>query len=330
MSTQHVPELGEHQVATGRATGKVILLGEHAAVYGAPALALPVPALRCQATVSRTDRHGQAPLRLRRFSPYGPEPAENPPGGLPPLVDAFTRRAGLAQLSCLEVVLDSGIPPARGLGSSAADARAVIHALDALFGTGLSDREVFELIQVSEHSAHGRASGIDALATGGTGPVLLADGRSSAPAVGAACHVVVADGGSGAGTKKAVAMVRDAFTQTPGRRARFLDRSTALTRAALGELANGQLPALGRRLTDCHELLADLGLTTDRTEALRQAALDAGALGAKMSGGGLGGCVIALTGTARQADAVAGVLSGEHGARTWTVPVAKGGGRDGF
>lgn len=334
MSTHHVPEADKRHIATGRAHGKIIMLGEHAAVYGAPALALPVPALGCQATVSHLDRPGRGPLRLCRAVSVADGPAEkteeSAPEGLRLLVDAFARRAGLAEPPGLEVLVESGVPPARGLGSSAATARALVHALDRLFEAGLSSREVFELVQVSERSAHGRASGIDALAVGGTGPVLLADGRGSTPPVGSECHVVVADSGSGCGTREAVAMLGAAFAQAPGRRADFLDRSTELTRAALGDLENGRLPGLGRRLTDGHEMLAGLGLTTNRTDALVQAALAAGALGAKMTGGGLGGCVIALTATPHEADAVAGRLAREHGVHTWTVPVAKGAGDGGF
>ena len=334
MSTHQLPETEERRAATGRAHGKVIVLGEHAVVYGAPALALPVPALECRATVRLLDRPDPGPLLIRRaVSPAcGPaEPAEEgAPEELRLLVDAFARRAGLPAAPDVEVLIESRVPPARGLGSSAATARALVHALDALFATGLGDRELFDLVQVAEQSAHGLASGIDALATGSDRPVLLANGRTSAPPVGAACQVVVADSGGGPGTRRAVAMLRDAFTRAPARRAAFLDRSAKLVGAALDDLAHGRLADLGRRLTDYHRLLAGLGLTTDRTEALARSALAGGALGAKMSGGGLGGCVIALTATRDEADAVAGLLAREHGVPTWTVPVAKGAGHGGF
>ncbi|MFD5317656.1 mevalonate kinase [Streptomyces sp. NPDC127098] len=332
MSTHHVPETEERRAATGRAHGKVIVLGEHAVVYGAPALALPVPALSCRATVRLRGRPEPGPLVIRRAGPSSDGPAESAeeeaPEELRLLVDAFARRAGLAEAPDVEVLIESRVPPARGLGSSAATARALVHALDGLFGTGLSDRELFDLVQVSEQSAHGLASGIDALATGSAGLVLLANGRPSAPPVGAECQVVVADSGSGPGTRRAVAMLRDAFTRAPARRAEFLDRSAELATAALGDLAHGRLPELGRRLTDGHRLLAGLGLTTKRTDALARSALDAGALGAKMSGGGLGGCVIALAATPREAEAVAGLLAREHGVPTWTVPVTREAGHD--
>lgn len=330
MTTHHAPEAEERRAATGRAHGKIIVTGEHAVVYGAPALALPVPALSCRATVICRDRHRPGPIRLHRDGRRPDEPAHpsgtDAPDELLRLVGAFARRAGIAEPPGLDVFLDSTVPPARGLGSSAATARATVHALDGLFATGLSDREVFELIQVAEHAAHGRASGIDALATGATGPLLLVDGRTHSPAVGADCRIVVADSGTGCATRKAVGMLRDAFTRAPGRRTEFLDRSTELTRSALGALREGRLTELGLRLTDCHALLAGLGLTTDRTDALVETALAAGALGAKMSGGGLGGCVIALAATPEAAETVAGRLAREEGVRTWTVPVARGAG----
>ncbi|MCX2926323.1 mevalonate kinase [Streptomyces sp. NEAU-W12] len=333
MSTHSASATEARRVATGGAHGKAILLGEHAVVYGAPALALPLPALSCRAAVRRSKQARPGPLRLRRVVPVpqglADETEEEVPEEFRLLLDAFARRAGLRETPPLEILLDSRIPPARGLGSSAANARALVHALDRLFDTGLSERDAFELVQVSERSAHGLASGIDALATGSTRPVLLAEGRHSTPPVGTAFQIVVADSGSGSGTRKAVAMLRDAFARDPGHGARFVDRSAELTRAALGDLTDGRLASLGRRLTACHDLLAGLGLTTERTDALAGTALDAGALGAKMSGGGLGGCVLALTATPKEAEAVAGALSREHDARTWTAPVTEGAGHDG-
>ncbi|WP_405563130.1 mevalonate kinase [Streptomyces phaeochromogenes] len=333
MSTHCTSTTEVQRVATGEAHGKAILLGEHAAVYGAPALALPLPALTCRATVRRTTGPGAGVSRLRLFAP-GPhgtpeEAAGDVPEELLLLLRAFAERAGLATPPALEIRLDSRVPPARGLGSSAANARALVRALDAFFGTGLDEQEAFDLVQVSERSAHGLASGIDALTTGRERPVLLADGRPRTPSVGTGFHVVVADSGSGGGTRKAVGMLRAAFARNPDHRTRFVHRSTGFTRAALDDLAAGHLPALGRHLTDCHRMLADLGLTTDRTDALARTALDAGALGAKMSGGGLGGCVVALTTTVAHAESVSTALADRTGARTWTAAVAKGAGHDG-
>ncbi|MFD8524622.1 mevalonate kinase [Streptomyces capillispiralis] len=317
---------GQH-VATGEAHGKAILLGEHAAIYGAPALALPLQALRCRVTVRSSPASTAGASRLYLVTP-GPRGATEETARAVPeefllLLSAFAERAGLGAPPAVDIHLDSRVPPSSGLGSSAASARALVRALDAFFATGLDEQTIFDLVQVSEQSAHGMASGIDALATGSERPILLAGGRLRTPLVGAGFHLVVADSGSGASTRKAVGMLRDAFARNPNGRTRFVRRSTALTEAALEDLAAGRLPALGRHLTDCHAMLADLGLTTDRTNALAHMALDAGALGAKMTGGGLGGCVVALTTTAAQAASVSTTLAGRTGARTWTAAVTK-------
>ncbi|MFI5571279.1 mevalonate kinase [Streptomyces sp. NPDC051740] len=333
MSTHCTSTTEEQRIATGEAHGKAILFGEHAVVYGAPALALPLPELTCRATVRPATGPGTGGSRLRLVSPepHGTprETAGDVPEELSLLLRAFAERAGLGAPPALEIRLDSRIPPSRGLGSSAANARALVRALDALCGTGLDEEDAFDLVQVAERSAHGMASGIDALATGRERPVLLADGRARTPSVGAGFHVVVADSGSGGGTRRAVGMLRDAFARNPDHRTRFVHRSTGFARAALDDLAAGRLPSLGRRLTDCHRMLAGLGLTTDRTDALARTALDAGALGAKMSGGGLGGCVVALTTSAAHAESVSTALAGRTGARTWTATVPEGAGHDG-
>ncbi|MEU4796692.1 mevalonate kinase [Streptomyces sp. NPDC023327] len=320
---------------TGLAHGKVILLGEHAAVYGAPAVALPVPRLGCRARVARRDRGGCGVLGFRLVAappgvPAGltgplPHTAESPvPEGVVTLTEAVLRQTGLPVLPGVDVHLESGVPLARGLGSSAASARALTLALDDLFGLELSADTVFRYIQLSETAAHGQASGIDAWTTGSSGPVLLAEGRISVPPVRADSWLVVVDSGSGASTKEAVGMLRQRLSRDPARRESFLDRSAALTRQALLDLERGHLESLGRRLTDCHALLAGLKLTTQCTDHLVEAALRAGALGAKMTGGGLGGCVIALTTTEHAADALAAHFVREHSLRSWTAPLPRG------
>uniref|UniRef100_A0AAU2K127 mevalonate kinase n=1 Tax=Streptomyces sp. NBC_00049 TaxID=2903617 RepID=A0AAU2K127_9ACTN len=318
----------------GTAHAKVILVGEHAAVYGAPAVALPVPALGCRVRAVRRDG-ADGPLAGFRFVdcppglPCGPpipppDQGQSPvPEGLRILTEAVLRLT-TQRTQSVDVRVENGVPFGRGLGSSAACARALVNALDDLFGLDLSADAVFRYVQLSENAVHGAASGIDAWATGSSRPVLLANGQISSPPVGADSWIVVADSGTVSSTKDAVSMLREDFTHTPSRRTDFLDRSTRLTRQALLDLEAGRLQRLGRGLTNCHELLAGMKLTTDRTDRLVQEALEAGALGAKMSGGGLGGCVIALAPTAGAADLLAARLTTGQGVRCWTAPLTRG------
>ncbi|WDO11228.1 mevalonate kinase (plasmid) [Streptomyces murinus] len=316
---------------TGRAHGKVILLGEHAAVYGAPAVAVPLPALSCTVTAAWTADPGGGPGR-HRYTPFtvpGDGLVSPATGGLPQglclLIDTALRRARRPDVPVVGLTLASNIPYGRGLGSSAACAHALTHALDQLLHLRLSAAEVFEYVQISETATHGRASGIDALAVGSTRPVLLSDGRPRTPPVSAQAWIVVADSGNAGDTRQAVTMLRDAFDEHPLRREDFLAQSASLTRRALRALEHGRLDRLGQDLTDCHSLLAGLQLSTKRVDALVNAALGHGALGAKMTGGGLGGCAIALTDSAAAADTLAEHLRRNDAVNTWTARIEQGG-----
>lgn len=353
---------------TGRAHGKAILLGEHAVVYGAPALAIPIPGLAATATATSLPDGGDGADRIS-FAIAGPDAGWRRPGGSPGqpvggakhaapsgpveagdlrhLVDEFKVRAGVTGRVRVDVLIDCEVPRGSGLGSSAACARAAVLALADLFGRKLDAGTVFDLVQVSETAAHGRASGIDALATGATAPLYFRAGTARelpivmAPAVRPGSPLwsgrpapairpwgfdglfVIADSGTAGSTREAVELLRGRFEADPEAREAFVRQVTDLTHAALRDLGHGQVADLGGRLTENHHLLRGLGISTDRIDALVETALASGALGAKLSGGGLGGCVLALADDPRRAETVAGRLHEAGATRTWVVPVGR-------
>jgi mevalonate kinase len=333
----------------GRAHGKAILLGEHAVVYGAPALAIPVPQLTVTANATRLSCPGDGADKIS-FAIAGPETASVTPlatDALRHLVAEFKEKTAVVERICVDVLIDCTIPQGRGLGSSAACARAAVLALADVFDRRLDARAVFDLVQASEKVAHGRASGIDALATGATSPLFFragtarelpiampgdgsahpperTDGRADArrPS-GLDGLFVIADSGVGGSTKDAVEMVRRKFERNAQTQEAFVRQVSSLTYAALGDLAHGQVSDFGARLTENHRLLQEIGISTDRIDALVEAALAAGSLGAKISGGGLGGCMIALAGDPRRAEAVVRRLHEAGAVRTWVVPAGR-------
>ncbi|MEU5902597.1 mevalonate kinase [Streptomyces venezuelae] len=309
-------------VGVGRAHAKTILLGEHAVVYGAPALALPVPQLAVTASAgwSAPGPGGSGGVSLTMTGSPSRPVATEASEGLRQLAAEFRATVDVAQDVHLEVILDCAIPPGRGLGSSAACARAVVLALADLFGREVSARTVFDLVQSAENVAHGRASGVDATAVGAPGPLLFQQGTAQDLEVGCEGLFIVADSGEVGRTKDAVTRLREGFTRHPGSRHHFLRRAALLTDRARQALAQDTPDALGPYLTAYHHLLREARLSTERIDALVEAALAAGSLGAKITGGGLGGCMIALV-PSDQAGTVTRRLHAAGAQQTWVLPL---------
>ncbi|MEU6009345.1 mevalonate kinase [Streptomyces sp. NPDC047453] len=343
------PDTEHGRLGVGRAHGKAILLGEHAVVYGAPALAIPVPQLTVTANATRFSCPGEGEDKIS-FAMAGPGSASVTPlatDSLQRLVAEFKELTGVSGRICADVLIDCTIPQGRGLGSSAACARAAVLAFADLFGRRLDAGSVFDLVQVSETVAHGRASGIDAIATGARSPIVFRSGtvreltiampgdscsppsKRTEDRADAGSHsgfdglFVIADSGVGGSTKDAVDLVRRKFDRDPETQAAFVRRVSSLTRAAVRDLDHGRLGDFGARLTENHGLLREIGISTDRIDALVEAALEAGGLGAKISGGGLGGCMITLAGEPSGAEAVVRRLHEAGAARIWVVPTGR-------
>ncbi|WUV40739.1 mevalonate kinase (plasmid) [Streptomyces sp. NBC_01483] len=311
-------------VGIGRAHAKAILLGEHAVVYGAPALALPIPQLTATASAgwSSPASDTQGDLSFTMTGSASRAVVTQASDGLRRLTAAFKARMGVPGRPHLDVILDGAIPPGRGLGSSAANSRAIILALADLFGRELAESTAFDLVQTAENVTHGRASGVDAMTVGAAGPLLFQKGEAQELTIGCDSLFIVADSGTAGSTKEAVELLREGFRRRAGAQERFLRRAAQLTDEAKQALAEGEPDKLGSRLTDYHQLLRAAGLSTDRIDAMVEAALKAGSLGAKITGGGLGGCVLAMT-QPEQAREVARQLHEAGAVQTWVVPLRR-------
>ncbi|MCM6778681.1 mevalonate kinase [Nocardia sp. CDC159] len=307
-------------VGVGRAHAKSILFGEHAVVYGAPAVALPLPDL---GVTVRARRSGSMDGQVRLTEVTG-DPAAEPDArmrfdpGLSTLIESFRLETEIS-CSAIDLGIDCAIPFGRGLGSSAACARAVVLALADLFDVAVDARFVFDLVQTSERAAHGSPSGVDTVATGSPVPIWFRGGAVKELAIGVDAVFVVADSGVSSSTKTAVARLRETFDADPPAKSHFLRESSRITAAAVEDMARGRVRELGRRLTDNHELLSSLDLSTIETDRLVDAALATGCAGAKLSGGGLGGCVVALVGPSADVTAVTETLHAAGATATWTA-----------
>lgn len=300
----------------GRAHAKAILLGEHSVVYGAPAIALPIRSLEVTASLEASE---VSAIRSALYT----GPAAEAPAGLAPVLTAW--RAALERCGAPDrpatLTLQSSIPWGRGLGSSAAVAAAVVAAVAADAGAALPDDVRHELIQRAETVAHGSPSGIDARAVVASTPFRFQRGTADAIDVGAPLTFVIADTGSAGSTAEAVASVRALRDSHPRTVDTAVERMAELADEAAIAIAEADPDALGARMGAAHELLALLGVSSESLDALVGAAHAAGSPGAKLTGGGRGGCVIALS-LSPETDDLERALRSAGAHRTWTTTLA--------
>ncbi len=295
-----------------RAPGKIILAGEHAVVYDRPALAVPVPSVQARVQVRR------APAGFTLRAPdIGLTAALDDLPPAHPLRRAvdLTQAALQAAWPPLEVRIASSIPVAAGLGSGAAVTVALVRALAAFVGRALPPRQVNALAYEVEKLHHGTPSGIDNTVVTYARPIRYRKSRGWQPLpVARAVPLVIADTGRAAPTREMVLGVRQRWQAQPARYEALFDAIADQVAAAQAALAAGDLPALGQALNANHALLQALGVSTPELDALVNAARAAGAYGAKLSGAGGGGNMLAVTDATHQ-PAVAQALRAAGAAR---------------
>jgi mevalonate kinase len=225
---------------------------------------------------------------------------------------AITRTTLLAlQVSSfppLRLTVESSIPVASGLGSSAAVSVAIARALNQHFGGALTTARISDLAYEVEKIHHGTPSGIDNTVVAHDRPVYFVRGREPEPlAIGASVRFLIGDTGIPAPTSQAVGLVRRRWEADPAALEAVFDAIAGLVTQARQALVDGQSAALGDFMNQNHRHLAGLGVSSPDLDRLVLAAGSTGALGAKMSGGGLGGNMVALVSPDRD-EAVADAL----------------------
>jgi len=277
------------------APGKVILLGEHAVVYGRPAIVVPVWQTVATAHVGAGEPGGGCVIVAHDLDETI-RLAES--GDAQPL--ALVTRLALAELGIAvepdwRIDLSSTIPIAGGLGSGAAISTALVRAIFAGAGQPATPQTVSRIVYESELIYHGTPSGIDNTVVAYGAPIWFVRGQPPEVFTPAAPFtLVIADSGIPSPTKETVGDVRTAWQAQPPRYEALFDAVAALVHAARRALAAGDLPTLGLLMDENQAILEQLGVSSAPLERLIAAAREAGALGAKLSGGGRGGNVTSL------------------------------------
>ena len=294
----------------GRAPGKVILFGEHAVVYGRPALAVPVTQVQAEAVVEAGEPGAGLTIiaaDLGETIAVRGAPADHP---LATAARLTLVKFGLSDPDW-RVTVRSTIPIASGMGSGAAVSAAIVRALAAAavrgqktgisqlpassFQLPISPADISALVYEVERLHHGTPSGIDNTVVVYDQPVYFVRGQPPQTFhIGRPFTLAIADTGIHSPTKVAVEDVRRAWEQEPLCFESLFDRVATVVEAARSAIAAGQPERLGPLMDENHALLQEIGVSSPELDALVAAARSAGALGAKLSGGGRGGNMIAL------------------------------------
>jgi mevalonate kinase len=289
------------------APGKIILFGEHAVVYNRPALAIPVTQVYVDVEVLDSSRKGiwiNAPeIELR--AELGSLSADHPVGSV--ILKVF-QRLGISTLPALDVSIESAIPVAAGLGSGAAVSVAIIRALSGHLNQPLTDEEVNNLAYEIEKLHHGTPSGIDNTVITYAKPVYFIKGKPlELFKAGKPFTIVIGDTGVPAPTKKAVADVRRLWVRDQYTIEDIFNEIAQISLVGRSFIESGRPELLGELMDQNHEYLQTLTVSCPELDHLVGTARKTGALGAKLSGSGRGGNMIALVNQA-QAESVAEAL----------------------
>lgn len=304
--------------ATGSAHGKIILIGEHSVVHHQPAIAIPFTSATVDVFID--------PIMgdVLIDSLYYKGKMKEAPASLNNLKETLH---GVAlylgvQAKDMKITINSSIPSERGMGSSAAVATALVRALFDYFDRALSHDLLNQFVDVAEKIAHGNPSGIDASVVRSDDAVYFIRNQktehfdSHLPA-----YLVVADTGQEGETIHAVTNVGKlvADERTDGRK--WIEELGQLTIEARKKIEEVKVKELGQILSRAQVLLKNLTVSNNALDQLVASAMEHGALGAKLTGGGRGGCMIALVETFEQAETLADKLIEAKAIKTWIHPL---------
>lgn len=280
-------------VATASAPGKLILFGEHFVVYGLPSIASAIDS-RTTATVERSSNYELIDNRPETPG-YKKEKAEQQADS----VRRMLRAMGIEN-SKIKITLAGDLVATSGVGASAASCSAIAAALNAEFGLGLSIDRINEIAYEGEKGYHGTPSGIDNSCSTYGGFIRyqkdLRSGKGKIEPMKCSTPLAVVIGNTGI-TSNTAKVVEDVKLQR-SKNAKMFERIFAdyenVISSVEAALRKSDIESIGRLMNENHELLREIGVSCPELEILVSIARKNGALGAKLTGTGRGGLMVAL------------------------------------
>lgn len=298
--------------ATGKSHAKVIFLGEHSAVYQKPAIVFPLPQVEVKVII-KPNHEDEAKIESKYFTgPLSKLPESML--GISNLIDRLNKTLNQQQIN-FDIQIISEIPLGRGMGSSAAISAAITRAYFAYFQRSLDNQELDRFINVEESITHGNPSGIDAKTVISDQPILFENAKFIKISFNTTGFIIIADTGISSNTKVAVDQVRNQLERDPETVTQAINQLGNLTEQAKVTLNNNVIKQTGQIMNQAQTILADLGVSSPEIDHLISVAKANGALGAKLTGSGMGGCIIAISDNLKQAQIIQKQLL-ENGAKS--------------
>lgn len=300
-------------MSSASAPGKVILFGEHAVVYGQPALAIPVSQVGVTVSIEVHEENPNPSTYRPSFSfdwkehvtitapsigRFGSLAAYSSSQKLDPLslvIENTLNALAINNPPSMNITINSTIPVASGLGSGAAVSVALVRALALTLGQEIRDEQVNLIAFETEKLYHGTPSGIDNTVITYDRPVFfIKDSPIQTFNVGAPFTLIIADSGVKAATHESVGDVRKLWLADQRRMDKIFTSIGSIVQNARQAIQTGDWLSLGPLMNQNHHLLQQLTVSSTHLDHLVLTAVSFGALGAKLSGGGRGGNIIAL------------------------------------
>ena len=275
--------------------GKAILFNEHFVVYGIPAIVSAIG----RHTTARIESSSQSGWKINDNRKATPNYKENK---IDQQKDSINKMIKMMRLDLskngVEITLEGNLYCASGIGASAASCVAIARALSDHFEMNLSNDEINNIAYEGEKGYHGTPSGIDNTASTFGGLIWFEKTENNVMDklnIPNPIEIVMGNTGKVANTTAAVAGVKERKEKFPDKYNQIFDRAENIAYLAKNALMEEDFTEIGKLMNENHKLLQQIEVSSKELDFMVKLARDAGALGAKLTGGGLGGNMIALT-----------------------------------
>ncbi len=305
--------------------GKAILFNEHFVVYGIPSIVSAIG----KHTVAKIEAYDKKELKLEDLRKATPNYKEDKLDQQKDSINRILKKMNIdIAKNGLKITLEGNLYCASGIGASAASCVAIARALSDYFDMNLSDDEINNIAYEGETGYHGTPSGVDNTASTFGGLIWFQKGKTNVIEkiiMQNPVEIVIGNTGKVANTVAAVEGVRKRKEKNPEKYQEIFNRAENITYLAKRALQEDDFKEIGKLMNENHKLLQQIEVSSRELDFLVNVARSQGAIGAKLTGGGLGGNMIALTPGKELQDNVATAIEKEGFQTIKTVVGASGG-----